>query len=1149
MGRGRKMLSWIALSVLLISNVITPWTYAENEDPEVFDMEEIIELITPKGISDDNIKLATPKAIEENSDDNINDNEKHNEDTGDLEQQKIENSKLDLMDDEPTPDNCFEWDWLFIKKYLCDSTEIIIPENVSWVYWEAFAWKTIENIVFLSSDTMLFQQIFSGAVLQWKMTLPWNNRSQWYMLEWATVWEEWEITLNQWMRTYHSTILWKVIVDWTKWSYQYLFQNSLIDWEVVLSWFTWKIEYAFYGSTLTENWKIIIWEWPDEIYNSFQRINWEWEIRGQIIFPESLKKIGQSFYWIPINTHIDFPKGLKRIENSFYESNNFSVIFQSWLQFSWNQELDIEYAFNDVEVDWDVSIMWSWISLKNFAPSIVSWNVIISWENVYLKDWSFYYYQSWGSKINGSVIISGNNIGEMRGFTNAKIWEDFNVYWNTINLNYWLWGQAFIQWDILISWNNIESKYGSTTNLNVSGNVIMTGDFLDLGYWFLSPSNIDWNIIIKGNKLNLMYTSLNSANVGWNMDIESPILSIWYSALEDLKIGWNLNISGNVEYYPSSLTNIEAKNLILNTIDSKPQMKILTWNLIINNSNNMLDEVFSWVIVSDNIYLNWEISTVWANAYKFSSWNIQPIILSATFSTWDIGENAFCMEWKPLVLAYTKKKLTQSEKDYLRNHACLNAMGTYTLTFKSWDRTETLEYDWRNIDEIPVREKIWYKFSWWYETWAIQAFDFTWTEIMEDKTFYAKWNANIYTVSFNADNGETNPGNITVTYDSQYPELPVVNKTWYTFSWWYNWEEMVSSWNIVKITEDVILKAKRKMNQYKIIFDTDGWNEISPIEKDYNSVINITLPTPTKECNEFSWWDTELPERMPAHDITLKAIWEYTCSRSSWGGWWAKKAESTTREIAIDTSTDQEHNSADEGQKTETNETSNTPTNWETSNQIISVTQEISEDGTPIEVVVQTVTIKNTDIVATVRTEIPSSNTTRSSSSSKTHTKEENDAYSFAKSNGITTTDSIDNAKMNTELTRIQMAKMLSNYAINVLWQEPDVSKWTIKFDDVTNKMDKQYDNAVTKAYQLWIMWQNMKNNEFRPSDTVTRAEFASALSRLLYQTEEWEYKWTWKYYIPHVSKLYNEWIVNKTDPEIKEKRWYVMTMLMRTVE
>jgi hypothetical protein len=42
---------------------------------------------------------------------------------------------------------------------------------------------------------------------------------------------------------------------------------------------------------------------------------------------------------------------------------------------------------------------------------------------------------------------------------------------------------------------------------------------------------------------------------------------------------------------------------------------------------------------------------------------------------------------------------------------------------------------------------------------------------------YAKWYPNTYTVSFDADNDNTNPENMTVTYDSQYPELPVVNKT------------------------------------------------------------------------------------------------------------------------------------------------------------------------------------------------------------------------------------------------------------------------------------------------------------------------------------------------------------------------------------
>jgi hypothetical protein len=41
--------------------------------------------------------------------------------------------------------------------------------------------------------------------------------------------------------------------------------------------------------------------------------------------------------------------------------------------------------------------------------------------------------------------------------------------------------------------------------------------------------------------------------------------------------------------------------------------------------------------------------------------------------------------------------------------------------------------------------------------------------------------------------------------------------------------------------------------------------------------------------------------------------------------------------------------------------------------------------------------------------------------------------------------------------------------------------------------------------------------------------------------------KWNMKYYEPHMARLYNEWIISKADPKMKEKRWYVMTMLMRS--
>ncbi|MBR4634455.1 hypothetical protein IKO50_05955 [bacterium] len=62
---------------------------------------------------------------------------------------------------------------------------------------------------------------------------------------------------------------------------------------------------------------------------------------------------------------------------------------------------------------------------------------------------------------------------------------------------------------------------------------------------------------------------------------------------------------------------------------------------------------------------------------------------------------------------------------------------------------------------------------------------------------------------------------------------------------------------------------------------------------------------------------------------------------------------------------------------------------------------------------------------------------------------------------------SIEEADMESPLTRIAMAKMLSQYAINVLGKTPDTTKVVPAFPDVTVQMDADYNNGVTLAYQL----------------------------------------------------------------------------------
>lgn len=167
------------------------------------------------------------------------------------------------------------------------------------------------------------------------------------------------------------------------------------------------------------------------------------------------------------------------------------------------------------------------------------------------------------------------------------------------------------------------------------------------------------------------------------------------------------------------------------------------------------------------------------------------------------------------------------------------------------------------------------------------------------------------------------------------------------------------------------------------------------------------------------------------------------------------------------------------------------------------------------------------------------------------YTSEQENAYNYAYSQKITTVSSIEKASMNGELTRIAMAKMISNFAINVLWLQPNTSI-DCSFSDVPSSLDEQYNYGVTQACQLWLMWiwnDWNKTEKFDPNTVVTRAQFGTAFSRALSKA-------SWKvvengnpYYSTHLEYLQSEWVIKSTatpSPSTAEKRWNVMIMMMR---
>ena len=117
------------------------------------------------------------------------------------------------------------------------------------------------------------------------------------------------------------------------------------------------------------------------------------------------------------------------------------------------------------------------------------------------------------------------------------------------------------------------------------------------------------------------------------------------------------------------------------------------------------------------------------------------------------------------------------------------------------------------------------------------------------------------------------------------PDAPAATPG-YTFGGWNKADGTAWDYASDKVTDNITLYAKWAANTYTITFDTAGGSEIAPITQEYGT--HITSPAnPTREGYTFKGWDKEIPETMPAENITVKAQWEinqYTIAFDTAGG-------------------------------------------------------------------------------------------------------------------------------------------------------------------------------------------------------------------------------------------------------------------------
>ena len=164
--------------------------------------------------------------------------------------------------------------------------------------------------------------------------------------------------------------------------------------------------------------------------------------------------------------------------------------------------------------------------------------------------------------------------------------------------------------------------------------------------------------------------------------------------------------------------------------------------------------------------------------------------------------------------------------------------------------------------------------------------------VTEDVSLTANFKASTFTISYELDGGQlaegdTNPGEYTI--EDEDIKLKNPTKAGYTFAGWLKEGDETPSTEATiatGTTGNLKFTAQWTINQYTITFETDGGTTIAPIKQDFNTP--VTAPAdPTKEGYTFAGWDKDVPETMPAGDMTITAQWtinQYTITFDTDGG-------------------------------------------------------------------------------------------------------------------------------------------------------------------------------------------------------------------------------------------------------------------------
>jgi len=186
-------------------------------------------------------------------------------------------------------------------------------------------------------------------------------------------------------------------------------------------------------------------------------------------------------------------------------------------------------------------------------------------------------------------------------------------------------------------------------------------------------------------------------------------------------------------------------------------------------------------------------------------------------------------------------------------------------------------YD-KTYGELPKPTRTGYTFAGWYTAanGGTEIKSDTVVKVTEEQTLHARWTANTYKVTLDANEGTVSPSSVNVTYAGTYANLPTPTRTGYNFNGWYTAKSggsKVNKSDTVYINDNIVLYAQWTAATYTITFHgNDGQCSTGAKNVVYKGTYG-SLPTATRVGYHFvGWYTTPGVDGTRVYDSTVYTI-------------------------------------------------------------------------------------------------------------------------------------------------------------------------------------------------------------------------------------------------------------------------------------